>query len=85
LKQFFAAADEPKIGGTSGLNVSQFIQEATVEYQLGSAVWLDAGIFFARIGDEGRISRDSPLWHPLSEWSSTRALWVRRDDDGADR
>jgi hypothetical protein len=52
-------AGEPKIGGTSGPNVSQFIQEATLGYQLGSAVWLDAGIFFAHIGYEGWISRDN--------------------------
>jgi hypothetical protein len=51
-------ADEPKIGGVSGSNVSQFIQEATVGYQLAPSVWLDGGIFFSHIGYESWISRD---------------------------
>ena len=52
-------AGEPKIGGVSGPNVSQFIQEATVGYQLAPSVWLDGGIFFAHVGTEGWISRDN--------------------------
>ncbi len=52
-------AGEPKIGGISGPNVSQFLQEATVGYQLSRSVWLDAGIFFAHVGYEGWISRDN--------------------------
>jgi hypothetical protein len=52
-------AGEPKIGGVSGPNVSQFIQEATVGYQLAPSVWLDGGIFFSHLGYEGWISRDN--------------------------
>jgi hypothetical protein len=52
-------AGEPKIGGVSGPNVSQFIQEATVGYQLGPTLWVDGGIFFAHVGYEGWISRDN--------------------------
>jgi hypothetical protein len=52
-------AGEPKLGGVSGPNVSQFIQEATVGYQLASSVWLDGGIFFSHLGYEGWISRDN--------------------------
>ena len=52
-------AGEPKLGSVSGPNVSQFIQEATVGYQLGPALWLDAGIFFSHVGLEGWISRDN--------------------------
>ena len=52
-------AGEPKLGGVSGPNVSQFIQEATVGYQLAPSVWLDGGIFFSHLGYEGWISRDN--------------------------
>jgi hypothetical protein len=52
-------ASEPKMGGVSGPNVSQFLQEATVGYQLGPQLWLDGGIFFSHIGSEGWISRDN--------------------------
>lgn len=52
-------AAEPKIGGVSGPSVSQYIQEATVGYQLAPTVWLDGGIFFSHIGQEGWISRDN--------------------------
>jgi hypothetical protein len=52
-------AGEPKLGSVSGPSLSQFIQEATVGYQLAPAVWLDAGIFFAHVGYEGWISRDN--------------------------
>ena len=52
-------ASEPHIGGISGPSVSQFVQEASVGYQLTSAVWLDAGIFSSHLGQEGWISRDN--------------------------
>ena len=52
-------AGEPKLGGVSGPNVSQFIQEATVGYQLAPSMWLDGGIFFSHLGNEGWISRDN--------------------------
>lgn len=52
-------AAEPRIGSVSGPSVSQFIQEATVGYQLASTLWLDGGIFFSHIGCEGWISRDN--------------------------
>jgi hypothetical protein len=52
-------AGEPRIGGVSGPNVSQFIQEATAGYQLAPTVWLDAGVFFSHLGLEGWISRDN--------------------------
>lgn len=52
-------AGEPRIGHISGPGVSQFIQEATIGYQLSRTLWLDAGIFFAHTGLEGWISRDN--------------------------
>ena len=52
-------AGEPKIGGVSGPSVSQFLQEATIGYQLSPAVWVDVGVFFAHTGYEGWISRDN--------------------------
>jgi len=52
-------AGEPKLGVVSGPNVSQFIQEAIVGYQLAPSVWLDGGIFFSHLGYEGWISRDN--------------------------
>ena len=55
-------AGEPRLGGISGPSVSQFLQEASVGYQLGETLWLDGGIFFAHIGYEGWISRDNPTY-----------------------
>ena len=52
-------AGEPQLGSVSGPSVSQFIQEATVGYQLAPRLWLDGGIFFAHTGMEGWISRDN--------------------------
>lgn len=53
---------EPRIGSISGPSVSQFLQEASVGYQLGRSLWLDGGIFPAHIGYEGWISRDNPTY-----------------------
>lgn len=52
-------AGEPRIGGISGPSVSQFLQEATVGYELAHRLWVDGGIFFAHTGYEGWISRDN--------------------------
>ena len=52
-------AGEPKLGSVSGPNVSQFLQEATVGYQVARNVWLDGGIFFSHLGYEGWVSRDN--------------------------
>ena len=52
-------AGEPHLGSVSGPSVSQFIQEATVGYQISPSLWLDGGIFFAHLGYEGWISRDN--------------------------
>ncbi len=52
-------AGEPHIGRISGSSLSQFLQEATVGYELGRSLWVDAGIFFAHTGYEGWISRDN--------------------------
>jgi hypothetical protein len=52
-------AGEPKIGSTSGPDVSQFIQEASVGFQVSSSVWLDGGIFLSHLGPETWISRDN--------------------------
>ncbi|HYL21821.1 MAG TPA: porin [Gemmatimonadales bacterium] len=52
-------AGEPRIGRISGPSVTQFLQEATVGYQLGPSLWVDGGIFFAHTGYEGWISRDN--------------------------
>ena len=52
-------AAEPRLGSISGPSVSQFLQEATVGYRVAPTLWLDGGIFFSHIGDEGWISRDN--------------------------
>jgi Putative beta-barrel porin-2, OmpL-like. bbp2 len=52
-------AAEPRIGKISGPSVSQFVQEATLGYQLKPTLWLDGGIFLAHTGYEGWISRDN--------------------------
>jgi hypothetical protein len=55
-------AAEPRVGSFSGPDVSRFIQEAYVGYQLHPTVWLDAGVFFAPFGAENWISRDNPVY-----------------------
>ncbi len=52
-------AAEPRVGSVSGASVSQFLQEATIGYQLNKSLWLDGGILFSHIGYEGWISRDN--------------------------
>lgn len=52
-------AGEPRIGSVSGPSVSQYIQEATLGYQLSPTVWIDGGVFFAHTGYESFISRDN--------------------------
>ncbi len=62
-------ASEPRVGTLSGPDVSRFIQEAYVGYQLvrgARPVWLDAGVFFSPFGSESWISRDN--------WTYTRSL-----------
>lgn len=59
-------AAEPRIGNFSGPEVSRYIQEATAGYKVSSAVWIDAGVFFAPFGSENWISRDN--------WTYTRSL-----------
>jgi hypothetical protein len=55
-------AAEPRVGNNSGPDVSRFIQEAYVGYQLHPTVWVDAGVFFAPFGAENWISRDNPVY-----------------------
>jgi hypothetical protein len=52
-------AGEPHIGKISGSSVSQFLQEATIGYQLKPNLWIDGGIYLAHTGYEGWISRDN--------------------------
>jgi hypothetical protein len=52
-------AGEPHIGKISGPSVSQYLQQATIGYQLNPRLWIDGGIFFAHTGYEGWISRDN--------------------------
>lgn len=55
-------AAEPRVGSNSGPEVSRFLQEAYVGYQLRPTVWVDAGVFFAPFGAENWISRDNPVY-----------------------
>ena len=59
-------AAEPRLGTLSGPDVSRFIQEAFVGYQLVPALWIDGGVFFSPFGSESWISRDN--------WTYTRSL-----------
>jgi Putative beta-barrel porin-2, OmpL-like. bbp2 len=52
-------AGEPTIGAVSGPDLSRFIQEAVAGYQITPSLWVDGGIFFSHIGEEGFISRDN--------------------------
>lgn len=55
-------AAEPRVGNNSGPDVSRYIQEAFVGYQVRPTVWIDAGVFFAPFGAENWISRDNPVY-----------------------
>ena len=55
-------AGEPRIGATSGPDVSRFLQEAVVGAQLSDKVWIDAGIYYSYIGLEGWSSSDNPTY-----------------------
>jgi hypothetical protein len=59
-------ATEPRLGTLSGPDVSRFIQEAFVGYQLAPTLWIDGGVFFSPFGSESWISRDN--------WTYTRSL-----------
>jgi len=52
-------AAEPAIGAVSGPDLSRFIQEAVVGYQISPSLWVDGGIFLSHIGMESFISRDN--------------------------
>jgi len=52
-------AGEPTIGAVSGPSLSRFIQEAVAGYAITPSLWVDGGIFFSHIGEEGFISRDN--------------------------
>ncbi len=53
---------EPRTGQISGPSVQQYIQEANAGVKLGKNFWVDGGIFFSNMGEEGWISRDSPTY-----------------------
>jgi len=59
-------AGEPAVGSVSGPSVSRFIQEAFAGYKVANKLWIDGGIFFSHIGNEGFISRDN--------WTYSRSL-----------
>lgn len=59
-------AAEPRVGTLSGPDVSRFIQEATVGYQIVPTLWIDGGVFFSPFGSENWISRDN--------WTYTRSF-----------
>lgn len=59
-------AAEPRIGTLSGPDVSRFIQEAVIGYQIASSLWIDGGVFFSPFGSENWISRDN--------WTYTRSF-----------
>lgn len=50
---------EPTIGSVSGPSLSRFLQEAYAGYAITPKLWIDGGIFFSWIGQEGFISRDN--------------------------
>lgn len=75
-------AGEPRIGNTSGPDVSRFLQEATVGVRVAMPVWVDAGVFFSHIGQESWASRDNPTYTRslIAEYTpyysaGVRAVW----------
>lgn len=59
-------AGEPTNGSVSGATLSRFIQEAFAGYKVTDNIWIDGGIFFSHIGNEGFVSRDN--------WNYSRSL-----------
>jgi hypothetical protein len=55
-------AGEPTRGTVSGPEVAQFIQEAVAGVRIREGLWVDGGIYFSHIGQEGWISRDNPTY-----------------------
>jgi hypothetical protein len=55
-------AGEPTRGTVSGPEVAQFIQEAVAGARIREGLWVDGGIYFSHIGQEGWISRDNPTY-----------------------
>ena len=55
-------AAEPSNGAISGPDLSRHIQEAVVGVRVGDRLWVDGGVFFSHIGQEGCISRDNPTY-----------------------
>ena len=73
---------EPRRGTVSGPAVQQFIQEAYAGYRVARTLWIDGGIFFSNLGEEGWISRDNPTYTRslVADYSpyyssGVRALW----------
>ncbi|GAB1342567.1 hypothetical protein MASR1M101_16940 [Gemmatimonas sp.] len=55
-------AGEPRLGNTSGGDLSRVLQEAYAGYQLRPGLWIDAGVFFSNVGMEGWLSRDNSTY-----------------------
>jgi hypothetical protein len=86
-------AGEPRIGSVSGPDLSRFLQEAFIGYQLAPGLWVDAGIFYSNAGMESWVSRDnltytrslvadySPYYSAgvKATWQATHAVSVRLD------
>jgi len=86
-------AAEPRVGQTSGGDLSRLLQEAYVGYEVRKGLWVDAGIFFSNAGLEGWLSRDnatytrslvadySPYYSSgvRATWQATPSLTVRAD------
>jgi Putative beta-barrel porin-2, OmpL-like. bbp2 len=75
-------AAEPRRGAIGGPGVQQFLQEAYAGYRVARTLWVDGGIFFSNIGEEGWISRDNPTYTRslVADYSpyyssGVRALW----------
>lgn len=83
-------AGEYTTGTVSGPSLARNLEEAYAGVKIGSALWVDGGIFFSHIGMETFISRDNPTYTrslaaeftPYYEsgvratWQATRALVV---------
>lgn len=86
-------AAEPRVGQTSGGDLSRLLQEAYVGYEVRKGLWVDAGTFFSNVGLEAWASRDnatytrslvaefSPYYSSgvRATWQATSSLTVRAD------
>lgn len=75
-------AGEPRVGSVSGPDLARLLQEAYIGVRAASTLWVDAGVFYANMGQESWASGDNPTYTRslIADYSpyysaGIRALW----------